>query len=208
MSENAALPVEPVPAKRRQVLAGAREVFSELGFERASVDVIAARAGVSKATVYHHYADKKALYVACVTQEADEMRAGLRGCLGTAEGDLEQALQALGERILGFMLRPEVVALYRQATAEAMRFPDLGRTIFEQGPVLIQEAVAAQLRCWAERGALRLDDARGAAVQFLALCQGDLFTRSRLGVLEYPVDEQVRATVRRAVRTFLRAYRA
>lgn len=37
--------------KRLLVLSGARAVFREVGFERASVDTIAARAGVSKATV-------------------------------------------------------------------------------------------------------------------------------------------------------------
>ena len=36
-------------AKRRQILAGARETFRELGYEHASVDAIAARAGVAKA---------------------------------------------------------------------------------------------------------------------------------------------------------------
>ncbi len=88
---------EMVPAKRRQILSGARQVFGELGFERASVDLIAARAGVSKATVYNHFEDKKALFVAAVVQEADEMRARFRGCLdgaGAATGLLLDRLHA------------------------------------------------------------------------------------------------------------------
>jgi hypothetical protein len=40
----------------------------------------------------------------------------------------------------------------------------------------------------------------------VALCHGDLVIRMRLGVLEYPADAQVRETVKRAVRTFVRAY--
>src|SRR5512133_2295313 len=69
--------LDAVAAKRGQILAGARQVFGELGFERASVDLIAARAGVSKATIYNHYDDKNALFVACATQEVEELRAGL-----------------------------------------------------------------------------------------------------------------------------------
>jgi TetR/AcrR family transcriptional repressor of mexJK operon len=207
MNESSAMPCsEAVPAKRRQILAGARQVFGELGFERASVDLIAARAGVAKATVYHHYEDKKALFVACVVQEADEMRAGLHACLGEPEGNVEEGLQVIGEKVMGLFLSPAVVGLYRHAIAVA-HFPDVGQTIFERGPRVLYGAIASYLERWDRAGALRIDEPRTAAVQFVTLCQGDLVTRSRLGILTYPVDEEVRETVKRAVWTFVRAYR-
>jgi TetR/AcrR family transcriptional regulator, mexJK operon transcriptional repressor len=197
---------EVVPAKRRQVLVGARQVFGELGFERASVDLIAARAGVSKATVYNHFEDKKALFVAAVVQECDDMRAGLERCLEKPPGDVEQSLQIIGEKVMAVWLSPSIAGLYRQAIAEAARIPEIGRMVFERGTVAIQEAVAAHLARWTAAGALRIDDPRSAAIAFVALCQGDLGIRSRLGVLESPVDEQVRETVQRAVRIFVRAH--
>jgi TetR/AcrR family transcriptional regulator, mexJK operon transcriptional repressor len=197
---------EAVPAKRRQILAGARQVFGELGFERASVDLIAARAGVSKATVYNHYEDKKALFVACVVQEADEMRSCFRTCLGDSCGDVEQVLQMMGERVMGIFLSPVVVNLYRHAIAAA-HFADLGQTIFDRGPGVIHAAIAAYLEGCGRAGTLRVEDPRTAAVQFVALCQGDLVSRSRLGILAYPVEQQIRENVQRAVRTFVRAYR-
>lgn len=197
---------DPVPAKRRQILAGARRVFAELGFERASVDLIASRAGVSKATIYKHYDDKRALFLACVEQDAEEMRARLARCAGAPAGDVEQTLQLLGERMTVLMLSPDIVALWRQIISEVVRLPEIGQTIFERGPDVIYRALASYLERWDRNGALRIEDARSAAVQFLALCQGELVTRSRLGILAYPVDEQVRETVRRAVRTFVRAY--
>jgi TetR/AcrR family transcriptional repressor of mexJK operon len=209
MSQADPLPsVTNLPAKRQQIIAGARQVFAELGFERTSVDLIAARAGVSKATIYNHYDDKRALFVACVEQDAEELRDGLHRCLGELAGDVEQALQVVGEKTMRVFLSPPVVALYRHIIAEAGRFPDLGRTIFDRGPSVIQTAIASHLQRWDRTGALRIDDPVAAAVQFLALCQGDLLSRARLAVLEYPVDDQVRDTVKRAVRTFVRAYRA
>ncbi|SRR6266542_373883 len=198
---------ESVPAKRRQILAGGRQVFAELGFERASVDLIASRAGVSKATIYNHYEDKKALFVACIAHDAEEMRAGFCACMGEPARDVEQALQLIGEKMMRVFLSPPVVALYRHIIAEAGRFPDLGQTIFDRGPNVIHDAVASYLQQWGRKGALRIDDARSAAVQFVALCQGDLVSRARLAVLTYPVDDQVHETVKRAVRTFVRAYR-
>jgi AcrR family transcriptional regulator len=198
---------QPIPAKKRQILAGAREVFGELGFERASVDLIAARAGVSKATVYNHFEDKKALFVACVAQDTEEMSDGLRACLGEPAGDVEQVLQVIGERMMAFLLSAPVVALHRHVIAEAPRFPDIGQTIFDRGPRVVHEAIASYLERWDRNGALRIEDPHSAAVQFVALCQGDLLARARLAILDDRAGAQVRDTVRRAVQTFVRAYR-
>ncbi len=198
---------EPLSAKRRQILSAARQVFGELGFERASVDLIASRAGVSKATVYNHFEDKKALFVASVVEECDEMCEGLQRCLGRATGDLEVSLQRVGEQLMAVYLSPVVTDLYRHVIAEASRFPDIGRMVFERGTMQLTDAVAAYLARWSERGLLQIEDARSAASQFIALCQGELAARSRFGLLEYPVDDQVRDSVKRAVRTFLRAVR-
>ena len=198
---------ESVPAKRRQILTGARQVFAELGFERASVDLIAARAGVSKATIYNHYQDKTALFLACVEHDAEEMRRRLCACTAEPAAEVEQTLQLTGERMMALFLSPDIVALWRHIISEAVRLPDLGQTIFERGPRLIYAALASYLERWDRNGALRIEDPHAAAVQFAALCQGDLLTRARLGILTYPVDEQVRETVKRAVHTFARAYR-
>ena len=204
----ASTPTEAPSAKRRQIPSGARRAFAEHGYERTSGDLIAARAGVSKATVYNHFQDKKAVFIACFSEEADEMRAGLRASLGEASGDVEQALQQLGERLLAVILSPAVVCLYRHTIAEVGRFPEIGETLFERGPGLIYDSVAAYLRRWAEKGVLRIDDPASAAVQLVMLCQADLATRAHLGVIAAPDQEQVRETVRRGVRTFLLAYRA
>ena len=50
-----------VRGKQPQVLDAAVELFLANGFDQTSMDAIAARAGVSKSTVYAHYADKVAL---------------------------------------------------------------------------------------------------------------------------------------------------
>ncbi len=207
MSPDAAVAGAPrMLEKRKKILAGASEVFRELGFERASVDLIAARAGVSKATLYNHFADKQALFVATVVEETAVMGASLLSCLDCPDRDVEGALQRIGEKITTLWLTPSVSALYRQAIAEAARLPEIGRMVFEQGTKALQDAVAANLARWVEARALRIEDPGPAAIDFIALCHGDLVTRMRLGVLEYPVDALVRDNVSRAVRTFVRAH--
>jgi TetR/AcrR family transcriptional regulator, mexJK operon transcriptional repressor len=197
---------ERSPAKRRQILEGARLAFGELGYERSSVDLVAARAGVAKATVYSHFDDKKALFVACFSQEADALREELRQSLTEPGGDLRISLRRVGEKLVRILVSPAFVSLYRQTAAEAARFPEVGETLFARGPAVVYQALADWLRRWEALGALRLDDARSAAVQFVMLCQGDLVVRSQLGILPRASDTEVRDTVRRAVRTFLLAY--
>ena len=194
--------------KRRQVLTGARAVFSEVGFERACVDEIATRAGVSKATVYSHFHDKKALYAAYLSEEVDSLRESVRCMLLSAEpsGDIREALQAAGERLLALFLDPAIVRFYRNAGVELERFPELGQVLFDSGPAAMISVISVYLSRWHDRGALQLDDPHTAAVHFVMLCHGDLVARSQLGVLPDPLQPVIADTVRHAVEVFLRAY--
>lgn len=201
---------ESSSAKRRQILAGAREVFRETGFERTSVDQVAARAGVSKATVYNHFHHKRALYVAYLSEEADTLRDSVRCMLSRGEptGDVAAALQTVGERLLGLFLDPTIVGFYRNTSAEVERFPELGQLLFDRGPAAIFGVITSYLGRWREHGALRIADLHTAAVQFVMLCHGDLVVRSQLGVLPDPLAPAIVATVRQAVAVFLAAYAA
>jgi TetR/AcrR family transcriptional repressor of mexJK operon len=194
--------------KRRQILVGARALFSEVGFERACVDEIAARAGVSKATVYSHFHDKKALYAAYLSEEVDSLRESVRCMLLSAEpvGDIGVALREAGERLLALFLDPAIVNFYRNASAEIERFPELGQTLFDSGPAAMISVIGTYLSRWHERGALRLDDPHTAAIHFVMLCHGDLVARSQLGVLPDPLQPAIAETVRKAVDAFLLAY--
>lgn len=195
--------------KRRRILSGAREVFREVGFERASVDAISARAGVSKATVYSHFQDKAALFVACFSEESASLRGQYLACLDEpGEAPLEQALQTLGERLMSVVVSPDAVALWRHTVPEVARFPQVGRMIFERGPAIAYERIGAYFARWAERGALELADPRAAAVHFVLLVQGDLLVRAQLGILEQPAEALIRDSVRRGVDVFVKAYRA
>jgi AcrR family transcriptional regulator len=193
--------------KRRQILAGARQVFAEMGFERASVDLIAARTGVSKATLYNHFHDKKALFVACFSEEADALREQVRAALlREPEGELVPALHAVGEQFLAMILSPAIVSLWRHTSAEAARFPEIGQMLFDRGPGLMIDGIAGYLQRWSARGALHIPDVRAAAIQFFMLCHGDLMLRSQLGILPYPAEAEIRAVVHGAVAVFVRAY--
>lgn len=178
----------------------------ELGFERSSVDAIAQRAVVSKATIYNHFRDKNALFVAAFAEEADELRREFLACLHEAEGDLRGELTRVGQKLIGVIVAPTMVSLYRQAGAECARFPAIGHLVFERGPELVQATLAAYLTRWAQKGQLVIEEPRTAAIHFSVLCQGDLYLRAHLGILEDPPTGQIADSVGRGVEAFLRAY--
>jgi len=59
------------PDLRRAVLDAARELFAELGFERATMRAVAARAGVDAALIYHYFGDKDGLLSAALEPPVD-----------------------------------------------------------------------------------------------------------------------------------------
>src|ERR1700733_1671728 len=63
----------PRPARRRQLLGAAQEVFVAHGYHAAAMDEIAERAGVSKPVLYQHFPGKLELYLALLDESVDEL---------------------------------------------------------------------------------------------------------------------------------------
>lgn len=59
---------EEARATREQLLATALEVFGERGYAATRLEDVAARAGVTRGAVYHHFGDKARLYVETLTE--------------------------------------------------------------------------------------------------------------------------------------------
>jgi AcrR family transcriptional regulator len=63
----------PRPARRKQLLGAAREVFVAQGYHAAAMDEIAERAGVSKPVLYQHFPGKLELYLALLDESVAEL---------------------------------------------------------------------------------------------------------------------------------------
>ncbi|MBP3042405.1 TetR/AcrR family transcriptional regulator [Arthrobacter jiangjiafuii] len=82
-------------SKRDAVLDAAVELLLVNGYDGTSMDAVAARAGVSKTTVYAHYSDKLELFKAVLqhgSMELGERLRELRQREGSAEGSAEDRL--------------------------------------------------------------------------------------------------------------------
>ena len=107
--------------RRRQVLDAAVAVFAEQGFHGASMADVAARAGVSKPSVYAHGGSKEELFTACLRQEAERLMRSMGTAVAEAGPDPQVRLW-LGLRAFFHALttsRQGWTVLYRQAATGA-----------------------------------------------------------------------------------------
>jgi AcrR family transcriptional regulator len=196
------------PAKREQILRGARAAFAELGYERTSVDLIATRAGCSKATIYNHFHDKKALFFASFAGEVQIRESFIAILEAAPSANVEADLRALADALLRLVVSPNNMRRWRIIAAEVERFPEMGQSLWACGAQIGHEKLAAWLERAGSAGLLRIDDPADAAVDFSGLVHGDLHRKLQLGVVGEASEEDIRRNVDRAVATFLRAYRA
>jgi len=193
--------------KTRAVLQAATTVFLSHGFSAATTDMIQAKAGVSKATVYARYPNKEALFLAVIEHQCHLFDEKLQALAPAAEG-ISDTLKSLGKAYLDVVLSPEALALFRVVVAEAPRFPQIGRTFYQSGPKVIHDHVQRILEAAAEAGELDLRCIGVSAATALFL--GMLRHEAQLEYLTHPhaqpSEVQRDVWVHQSVVTLLRAY--
>jgi AcrR family transcriptional regulator len=108
---------------REHILWVAKEVFLEMGFERASMDEVASRGKTSKRSLYAHFENKDKLFLAVI----DLVRGLFLGRLKMPDDYSAKPVEALTlfcGRYLEAMLYEASVQLIRITTAETARFPE------------------------------------------------------------------------------------
>lgn len=149
-------------ARRVLIVEAALGVFAEHGFQAASLDEIARRAGVTKPVLYDHFKSKRALYVALLERERDALLAHIDA--RPREGSAAERVAGAADAIFEFaelhpfawlmLFRetagdPEVVELHRQVQRDASA--RLTQALLEgsdpgyPGAELMQEAAAELL---------------------------------------------------------------
>ncbi len=195
------------PAKRAQIIDGARQVFQAEGYEGASMSMIARAAGVSKGTLYVYFTNKEALFAAFIASECRRQTDNIYQVL-TRESEVGDTLREFGRLFARFKMGPEAHAIERLVIGEGAKFPELGRAFYDAGPRRGIARMAIFLHAQVEKGVLDIDDPPLAAEQFVGLCMADLMLKRRMSVIETATPQRIGYIVDRAVDVFLKAYLA
>lgn len=198
-----------MPARKSEpIIASARTLFLERGYDGTSLDDVAAASGVSKTTVYSNFRDKQTLFARVLdeaTSRADAIHADLHAPLGGDE-PVEDRLREFGRNLVAGVLQPDVVALRRLAVTEALRFPALAATYWDRGPAPTVALLTEALTACRDRGELDLDDPAAAALGLAYGLTGPPQDRALLTPDSPMTAAEVDAHVAHVVATFTRAY--
>jgi AcrR family transcriptional regulator len=189
-----------------RIVDAATDLFFTLGYGATSIEAVARRAGISKRTFYHRFANKPALLSAVVHRTIERMRPPADVPLLDGAG-LPEILRGLAALILRAALSPPAIALHRLIVAESSRFPDLAAVVTRQGAT--EEAVrliAGVLEREARAGNLALDNPTFAAQQFLHMVVA-VPQRRAMGLGQPMTPAETAAWARDVVNLFLNGCR-
>jgi TetR/AcrR family transcriptional regulator, mexJK operon transcriptional repressor len=193
------------PRKEAAILEAARKSFLELSFDRVSMDAVAARAGVSKVTIYAKYKSKEALFVAAMNEGCASIYNQAKSDARSG-GSIAEILTRLGISFMSMILAPEVSAMHGVMMQVAQDKPELPRQFYHSVVAVSLETLAETLTIAIERGELTCPDPRRAAIQFIAMIQGVYRYQLELGVEVSLNETALQAYVSDCVAVFLRGY--
>lgn len=195
--------------KHRAIEEAATGLFLRHGYRGTSMDAVASAAGVSKQTVYAHFADKTALFTAIVEGTIERAGGAVIAEIPSLRDSADPAadLRDLARRYLGAVMRPEVLALRRMIIGEAQRRPELARTYYARAPEAALAALAEAFAHLGTRGLLRVPDPAVAAGHFAFLILGLPLDKALFHAGAPPfTPAELRAHADAGVAAFLAAY--
>ena len=150
----------PRRARRKQARPGelldaALSLFVEKGFAATRVEEVAARAGVSKGTLFLYFPSKQALFKAVVHENAGRH---LREALGEVAGYTGSSAELLREFLRRWWTQygsTPAAGLCKLIMGEAANFPDLARDYQEQEVQPSHELLRRVLQRGIDRGEFR-----------------------------------------------------
>lgn len=190
-------------ARERRILDAALKVFADKGYVGASMDDIAADAGLSKPTVYQYFPSKEELFTAMLTQERDLMLAAFEY---RSAREMVAELYDFSWQYADIVLRPEMLSLARLIISEAQRLPEVGRAYQASGPDRVLTGMMDYLSRQRQVGRLEFDDAELAAEDLWGLILSAPRNRALHIPDAVPDHAGIDRYIRNGLRVFLRAY--
>lgn len=190
--------------RRERIIQVAREVFFEVGYAGASMSMISARLGGSKATLYAYFNSKEDLFEAIIRESCGAMQAIFHAHIGT--NDLRQSLTTVGREMMAMILSDWGNRTLQLIIEESRRNPDLPKMFHEVLERNGKFALCRLLEVAHEKGQIDAPDPAEAATDLKALLFSDLQFKRMLNISPAPDEAALSRHVDRVVDIFLTYY--
>jgi AcrR family transcriptional regulator len=162
------MPEAETQAKREAILDAALEVFAEVGYERATIKAIAARAGIKSPALLYWYFPSKADIMRGVMSRSIPMIALSADNNMLIQLPTEQLFELIGKGLLSvYTSNPRAVQAFRLIFSETIRSENPTSEVMQVGPAVLLDLVRRNLQANIASGKLRPHDVEVSARMFL-----------------------------------------
>lgn len=192
--------------KNTAIVNAASRLFLEKGFDGASMDEVARRAGVSKQTVYSHFSSKELLFSESIHAVIVKYHPDI-ALEKVKDHSLETDLCAVCENYARLLMSEDAMAMFRLLVNAASKGPALADIFWKSGPAYMQAKLQEFLQSWIDRGELEISDTGKASDLLITLVKGKAHFMQSIGLISTVSEEQLQQNVAEATETFLKLYR-
>ncbi len=192
-------------ARRLRLLEAATQSLLEQGYAQTSIQHVVRQAGGSAATAYQLFGNKEGMLAAVLQHELDKMHAAVFPD-ALPDQPVGPALQDLAVRLLTYAVHPNSVALHRLLVAECHRMPQLAASLQRAVDKQVHGPLEQCLQHACDRGELKIDDLRQAALTLGNMINGIAFHARLEGGYASGPPAGLLATCRYGVNMLLDAY--
>jgi AcrR family transcriptional regulator len=150
-------------ARPEEITAAALEQFVERGFANTRLEDVAAKAGISKGTLYLYFANKEELFKAVVREVLVARLVEFRGQIDRFQGSSAELLRLVFKTWWERIGSTRISGIPKLILSEARNFPEIARFYVEEVVRPGRETLAAVVRRGVERGEFRPVDAHATA---------------------------------------------
>ena len=194
-------------SKNKAIIHSASRLFLEKGFDGTSMDDIAKRAGVSKQTVYSHFACKEVLCSEAISLAVKRYSPDT-ALENMEEHSLEADLRAVCDKFARLLLGDDSVAMANLLVTSAPKGSEFAKIYWNAGPQAMHGKLKDFLQHWIDQGALSIDDTSKAADLLATLLKGKVHFLRSIGLMDTISEEQIQENVEDTVTIFLKLYGA
>lgn len=191
---------------RGRIMTATVALMLELPFDDISMEMVAKSAGVSRRTVFNHFATKELLLTESVQKVWSSIGISEIANASDALRDPVATMTRIGDAAASFWLRPDSVAVARMVIRESAKHPEMTEHYVELGKRPVTRSIIQYLERLSQQGSIDIADHDLAAKQFLGLMIEPLVLLRILGLQETHTPEYAAKVVREAVHMFFLRY--
>lgn len=193
------------PDKGVAILRAAKQLFSEVGFDRAGMDAIALEASVTKPTIYARFGNKEQLFKTTLRSLMQDMPTPTE-LITQRTGPLPQRLHRIARDTLRTAIGPVMMGIHRMLALPMQSARLESRQIWNNYFQPYHDAMQALLEAEAAAARLVIPDAAQAASHFFGLVAGQPTIHMLIAGQQMRREEDIERYADMAVELFLRAH--